>query len=90
MVKSVYFKKFSSIPRIQQAEELCYRLIESKGEYSLEVSSIIEGEQRAQMISLPGLEKEVAVCLLQYLYENAVRLESCQEVIDDCIKLTSK
>lgn len=79
-----YIRTFSELEGLQAAHQLTYRIRpQNEGwRFELEKSTKTEREQEAFVLRCP---KKAAYELIRFLYENAVPLESWQDILEDAI-----
>lgn len=77
-----YTRQYSEIPSIQRASRVEYTLCRTGKEMRL-VVRVLGARKRAAVCELPGMDAAYACGVLQYLYENAVKVEHVRDVIQD-------
>lgn len=80
-----YVRTFSDLGKYQKEYEVRYDLYQEKEKYIIEVQQIAQ-ELRAERVVL-ALPKDRAMQMLTFLYENAVSVELCNDVILDLQRL---
>ncbi len=79
-----YIRTFSEIEGLQPAYRLTYRIRPQNGEWRLEVEKRTKTAQRKEAILLCCPE-QAAHHLVRFLYENAVPMESWQDIVADAV-----
>lgn len=90
----IYSKKFSSIPYLQEEENLSYILlsetINCKPIFTIKISSNLNQFAKDEYIKNISIPKEYALYIIKYLYENAVRPEVAIDIISDILYVNIK
>ncbi len=88
-VTTIYLKRFSKIFNVQEEEEVYYSLAQSNEVsgpvYGIEVSSVCNGKRECDRVESITSVKETVLDIIQYLYENSVKLEAFEDVVNDFI-----
>lgn len=93
MVKTtnIYIKNFSTIPNVQEQEQILYNLCKTNSQniitYGVEiVSKKRQGQQQCTLSGLSNIETRI-LDILKFLYENSIKPDSAPGVISDIFNL---
>ena len=86
---TVYCKNFSKISNIQEKETIVYNELlttfDNMEFYGIEITSSID-EEKFVVQRLSDKERDV-MDILTFLYENSVRVNGCDSILEDTFKL---
>lgn len=88
---NIYKKNFSTIPNVQEQEQILYNLCKTKSQnivtYGVEIVS--KKQQKRQQCTLSSLSNVETLILdiLKFLYENSIKPDSAPAVISDIFNL---
>ncbi len=87
LVKEKMFEKnFTEIKDFQNKSNLSYCLITEENNYGIEIDRLEKEENYVQTHKNISLDKNLVIDILTYVYENAVPIETSEDIIKELIE----